>query len=525
MNNKKNPDMKNNIKNKQDTINSNSNNNLQTLSSHSDRKNDTLPFRLEFIQKLLGGKKLDPMINFDDISTENFVHPNGYHCLKDMTNKDNKINSNNKNDDNTGTASTSSNETTSSYDTRVILNKNIHDFYKVINEIGGKLLYVKSGTTGHTFKGIVNPESGININYAVKVVAYPKKEKYGEMNDIRRPENAELMMIRLLSYFVVKKQTPHIVLPIGTFYSSIKPFVRLIEDSVVDRENKKYAEFVERYNKNEYYDEVSILISEWANRGDLLDFMRKNYKEFKLVHWKVFFFQFISVLAVIQSKFPTFRHNDLKANNVLVHKINQRGTMFSYVVAKKKYIIPNIGYIVKLWDFDFACIPGIVENAKVSAKWTDDINVKPVQNRYYDMHYFFNTLIKKGFFPELLEDEGIPKEVKDFINRIVPHKFQYGELVTKRGRILVDDEYLLPENVLANDVFFEEFRNYKLKKDKSSSTHHSSQHASQHPSQHPSQHTSQPYNSNNHLTLNNTTLTTPLNVKSGKRYMLSATDK
>ena len=69
----------------------------------------------------------------------------------------------------------------------------------------------------------------VNINYAVKVVAYPKKEKYGDLNDVRRPENAELMMIRLLSYFVVKKQTPHIVLPIGTFYTSIKPFINLIE--------------------------------------------------------------------------------------------------------------------------------------------------------------------------------------------------------------------------------------------------------------------------------------------------------
>ena len=27
-----------------------------------------------------------------------------------------------------------------------------------------------------------------------------------------------------------------------------------------------------------------------------------------------------------------------------------------------------------------------------------------LQNRYYDIHYFFNTLIKKGFFPELLTD-------------------------------------------------------------------------------------------------------------------------
>lgn len=408
-----------------------------SIGSHKDRKYDTIPFRLEFIKELLGNREIQPMIEEDTTATESFVHPKGY----DASNCD-----------------------AMSHDTRTVLDKQIHDFNKVINSIGGMLKYVKSGTSGHTFKGEVSPEAGININYAVKVVAYPKRgEKYGEMNDIRRPENAEIMMIRLLSYFVVKRQTPHIVLPIGTFNTSIVPFVNLINDNVVDKNNKKYLEFVERYKKGEYYDQVSILISEWANRGDLLDFIRRNYLEFTLKYWKVIFFQIISTLAVIQSKFPGFRHNDLKANNILVHKVTKRKTLFMYTVNKKKYLIPSIGYQIKLWDFDFACIPGIVENAKVYADWTDRINVKPVQNRYYDMHYFFNTLIKKGFFPQFMEETVIPQEAKDFVNRIVPPKFQKGENVTDRGRIKVDIEYLTPDDVLKNDPFFEEFRNVDLK--------------------------------------------------------------
>lgn len=433
------------------TNNSTGSKGLQSISSHKDREYDTIPFRIDFVKELLRDKELEPIINFEDVSTESYVHPNGYSCIdKSKSLLDNKSKEGNSND--------------TSYDVRLILNKKKHDFYKIINEIGGKLKYIKSGTTGHTFKGMISAENGININYAVKVVAYPKKERYGDLNDTRRPENAEVMMIRLLSYFVLKKQTPHIVLPIGTFYTSIQPFINLIEEKVVDKKNKKYMEFIKRNEKKEYYENVSILISEWANRGDLLDFLRKNYKEFTLLHWKVIFFQIISVLAVIQSKFPSFRHNDLKANNVLVHKVKQKGTLFSYVVCKKRYLIPNIGYQIKLWDFDFACIPGIVENAKVSAEWTDEINVKPEKNKYYDLHYFFNTLIKKGFFPELIEAPTIPKEVKDFVNRVVPYKYQTGKYVTKRGRICINEEYLTPEQVLKTDKFFEEFRNYKLKK-------------------------------------------------------------
>ena len=412
-----------------------------SVGSLKEKNYDTIPFRVEFIKELLNGKKLEPMIDFDNTNTEQFVNPHGF---KDADPE---------NDD-------------ASYDTRTILDKKLLNFYEIINQIGGKLKYFKSGTTGHTFKGIVKMEDGTRVNYAVKVVAYPKREKYGDMNDIRRPENAEIMMIRLLSYFVIKKQTPHIVLPIGTFNTSIKPFGNLIENNVVDKDNKKYNEFVKKYGEDYYHDHVSILISEWANRGDLLDFIRKNYKEFQPIHWKVFFFQVISVLAVIQSKFPGFRHNDLKANNILVHKVKQRGTLFSYTVNRSKYIVPSIGYQIKLWDFDFACIPGIVENSKVSAEWTDKINVKPVQNRYYDIHYFFNTLIKKGFFPQFMEEDIIPQEAKDFVNRIIPDKFKQGKYTSERGRIMIDLEYKIPDDILKKDPYFEEFRTTSTNKKK-----------------------------------------------------------
>lgn len=404
-----------------------------TLTNLRDKEQDTIPFRIDFIRNLLNKGELKPLVNFDNTDTENFV---------------NKIN-NNYNDS----------ESDKTHDTRAILNKKVHDFNSIISQIGGNLLYIKSGSTGHTFKGImdVNNQDEEN-NYAVKVVAYPKKEKYGNIYDSRRPENAELMMIKLLSYFVVKNQTPHIVLPIGTFNTSIKPFVSLIKDNVIDEDNKKYQEFVDRFKSGEYHDEVSILISEWANRGDFLDFIRKYHKNFQLLHWKVFFFQFLSVLAVIQSKFPSFRHNDLKANNILVNKIYKKNPRFTYKVVKNTYLVPNIGYQLKLWDFDFACIPGVVDNSKVAAEWTKSINVIPEQNRYYDMHYFFNTLIKKGFFPQFLDEKIVPKEAIEFVNRVVPKKYQEGKYTHKRGRILIKDEYLTPNDVLMNDPFFEEFR-------------------------------------------------------------------
>jgi serine/threonine protein kinase len=408
---------------------------LSTATLSKYKQNHQIPFRLEFVKELLKDNILTPMVNFDNIHTENFA----------------------------------ADPDTEHHDIRLGLNKKFLNFVTVMNTLGGEAKYIKSGTTGHTFMGIIKLPDNELVNFGLKVVAYPKKEHYGDIYDARRPENAELMMIKLLSYFVVKKKTPHIVLPIGTFNTDIKNFVGLIEARVIDKTEERYVEFMKKYQQGYYHDTVSILVSEWANRGDLLDFLKQNYTYFQPIHWKVIFFQLLVTLAIIQAKFPAFRHNDLKANNILVEKINITSTSkkFRYTVGSKQYHIPNIGYIIKLWDFDFACIPGYVDNAKVSHEWTDAINIGPVQNRYYDMHYFFNILTRKGFFPQLLTESTIPNDVKEFIGRVVPPKYREGQYVHKRGRILVNDEYLTPEIVIDTDPYFEEFR--KGKRDVSSS--------------------------------------------------------
>ena len=344
-------------------------------------------------------------------------------------------------------------------DIRELLPKKYIDFGKAITELGGKLLYIKSGSTGHTFKGVHPPPNDDNKQpYAVKIVAYPKKENYGDMYNIKRPENTELLMIRLLSYFVINKQTPHIVLPITTFNTSVKPFLNLTKSNIVN--NKKFEQFVEKYEKGDYYQNVSILVSEWANGGDLLDYIRKNYKIMKIKHWRTIFYQILSVLAIIHAKYPSFRHNDMKANNILIHNvdIDENNKKYLYKINNQHYIVPNIGFQIKLWDFDFACIPGVVDNSKVDAEWTNKINIAPEQNRYYDIHYFFNTLTRKGFFPEFNTAPEIPDKVKEFIKRIVPDKYESGKNVSDRGRILISEEYLIPDEILKNDKFFKIMR-------------------------------------------------------------------
>ena len=382
----------------------------------SDYKNRTCN-----IKNILKDNELECLIDLDNVNTESFV------------NVSDKI------------------------DTKDVLKKKNLDFSDVMNKIGGKLVYVKSGSTGHTFRGF-NPQNKNDPHFAVKIVGYPKRENYGMYDDVRRPENAELNMLKVLSYFVINNQTPHLVLPIGTFNTDINPFLSLSDQGVVN--DKKYSQFINRYKKGELYDKVSILISEWADGGDLLEYIKKNKDEMTVREWRVLFFQILSALSVIQSKYPGFRHNDLKANNILIQKIGSRNrnNKFKYKINNKTYVIPNIGIQVKIWDFDFACIKGIVDNTKVDAKWTDKININSKMNRYYDLHYFFNTLTRKGFFPEFWKSKSVPKAVKEFVRRIIPEKYTVGENIAERGRILINDEYTYADKILKEDEFFNVLR-------------------------------------------------------------------
>lgn len=343
-----------------------------------------------------------------------------------------------------------------SNDIRKVLNKKVLNFGDVMTALNCKMVYVKSGSTGHTFRGLINLNSDASpFNVAVKIVPFPKRERYGCMNHVERPENVELLMLRVLSRFVLDNQTPHIVLPICTFNTSIRPFVHLGSNNLVS--HKRFQEFVNRYNQGDFYEHVSVLISEWANGGDLLDYLRKNFETMRLIHWKVIFFQLISTLAIIQEDYPDFRLNDAKCNNILVHRIeSHRSNRHRYLINGIRYTVPNIGIQIKIWDFDFACLPKLIKNSKVDAKWTDKINVKPVKNRYYDIHMFINTLIKKGFLPEILTSEKVPQEVKEFMERVVPLELRHGKKVTEKGRLLIDFEYVIPEDLL-RDPFFEVF--------------------------------------------------------------------
>ena len=345
---------------------------------------------------------------------------------------------------------------------------NVHKILPIMIIINAKLKYVSSGSTGHFFKGVIlksdtssfKDDNNILAQFALKMTPYIKNPHYKSIYEISRPENTELKMLKVLSYFVLSGQTNHLILPVHSCYCSIHEFLKIMQLNKIIDEQKKYQRFIERYNNHEYEDTVSVMISELANQGDFLKFIKDNYLKFKNYYWKIFFFQLLSVLAIIQYQFPAFRHNDLKANNILVHD-NIESNQYSYFINNKKYITPPFRYIIKLWDFDFACIPNIVDNIKIKEKYFNNMNITMQQNRYYDIHFFFCTLIDGGFFPQIMDPKIVGNDTVDFIKRIIPPKyriFKNNKNVNDKGRLMINDEFTTPLKIIENDKYFDEFR-------------------------------------------------------------------
>jgi hypothetical protein len=323
------------------------------------------------------------------------------------------------------------------------------DLVEIIEKIGGKLSYVASGAYGHFFN--------VDNKYGVKMIPHTTKLfNYDGCDDIDRPEYTESRMMILLSELVSSSKTPHIILPICAFKTSSDIFLE--HDDI---NSTRYKHFIDRCETRHYSDSASIIIMELANHGDFLDYIKKHINKLTLLHWKCLFFQIISVLAIVQYKYPSFRHNNFKANNILVSKIDTHPHKFNYTVSRKKYVLPNIGYSIMMADFDFAYIDKHCENKRVTTEWTTNLNVRPTQNKYYDLHFFFNSL--PGFAPWIMSDSVIPQEVKEFISRVVPDK--YKKNTTVGWRTLYDDEYTTPGALLENDVFFADFRKSDVIKD------------------------------------------------------------
>jgi len=122
-----------------------------------------------------------------------------------------------------------------------------------------------------------------------------------------------------------------------------------------------------------------VMVSELAD-GDL----KKMLTELKLSQdeMKIVYFQIYASLYCFHKYFKAV-HNDLHWGNVLFHRI-PAGGYFEYIIEGKHVIIPNIGYIMVLWDFGRSFIPG---KLTVNDRKNSDATIDEDYRRVTDMLY------------------------------------------------------------------------------------------------------------------------------------------
>ncbi len=308
------------------------------------------------------------------------------------------------------------------------------DFHKIINNNKANLKYIATKANKLIFKATeCKPQFLISVNFC-------NHGKYQPVN---------IKVAQLLNQNEIEKITLHVLLPYTAFITEIKPFVDLIDKNIVNKKDKQYKKLIKNYHNNKYRDTVTVLISEIATEGDLLNFIKKNYRTFSIKTWKVLFFQVVSTLAVIQNVLSSSSHNDFTSGDILLTKIKKKkGKKFMYVINKNKYIVPIIEYQIKLWNFDVSSMAIKNNNS---------------YNKYCDLHYFCNSIINEY---KNINVSYIPLEVLQFLTRIVPNKYKTGKYVTASGHINNNIEYTTPNKVLVKDRFFDEFKHCNCVKKK-----------------------------------------------------------
>ena len=273
--------------------------------------------------------------------------------------------------------------------------------------------------------------------------------------DPKRPEHAESKMLYLMSDFVYNNLSPHFTLPIMSFQCKLTEIIK-------NYKGIESSAFLQGITHNVYIDKCLVIIAEWADKGDLKKFIRSNVKKwfkkgekYSNMIWGVIFFQLLQMLICIFKKYPNFRHNDLKVDNLLVteNEINEddeNQKYYLYKINKYSFVLPNVGFQIKLWDYDLSCIKGVVDNYKVEDM--EDYGIRETRNQYYDLHCFLNYLrlyVVGGDYRNF-----ISKKVSNFWRRIIPLKYRYDEHLPEVywSRIIEDNEVFTPLDALTNEL-------------------------------------------------------------------------
>jgi hypothetical protein len=384
-------------------------------------------------------------------------------------------------------------------DENLSITNDISDFVERLREADGSMVLLKSqkGAFGFPFETILD-----NSRWFTKIMIYdmdylcnPKcgfwnGENQTQIKEILKgyhklnPEdklkfhkrvlelkhisiNTEHKVNTVMTNLVLNKTTPHICILYGA-----TEFYQEKHEDIIKTIIKKYRSS----EKDILLHLAKVIMTEWATLGELGDYIKANWIKWSKETWSVLLFQMLAMLALIQEKYPTFRHNDLSLSNILVQITRikpldetEYSGYYKYTIFGKTYCVPDIGFRVLLADFDYAIIKELdIMNNKVDNKFTKKYGAVSDFNQSFDCHMMLNWLsvwvLKLHNYNDFNKPPFNIAHIKDFIYEVIDNEFRgfnnryinYTRL--RNGKRVL--EKVIPKNILENNSLFERFRNY-----------------------------------------------------------------
>lgn len=168
---------------------------------------------------------------------------------------------------------------------------------------------------------------------------------YQDNDNKNEIKNKNEMMKLLLSEFLSYDQTKHIIIPIFNLDIKLKHLQPFLNKFNMNEDINK----LNNENPNNY---IKINITEhFFKQSYLNDFLNEN-NDISENDMKLLLFQIIHTLAIIRTKYNGFSHNNLTLNNILVYITEKNKSKRIYKFNNKEYEINNIGFDIKIDNFD-----------------------------------------------------------------------------------------------------------------------------------------------------------------------------
>ncbi len=265
-------------------------------------------------------------------------------------------------------------------------------------------------------------------------------------NSFNSPINNDSLFSYLLSQLVLAKKTKHILLPIincDIKFSEIEHFTH------EDVSNKKIKSAI---LNGDITDNCCLQLREYFFRTTNLE----EYLNQNKCSYKTLLFQIIHTLAVLQSEFDGFRHNNLQLKNILVYLKKTSDSYTEYDGFRNdKFYLPNSGFDIKITNFEHASIPKYYELPKSSKSTNPNIKFADQPNPYYDLFVFLNDLLEgTTTMSSYSESNSCDAETKKFLNIVIPpHIRGLNNKNFTKNMVVVRPIDLL------YDKYFEDFKN------------------------------------------------------------------